>query len=94
MNMTAIAAMLTAVWPGFGRAVLDDAPLEAADHGRHRVQREHPLPLLWQGADRVDDAGEVEPDLDEERDRVRDVAVPDVDGGQEETDPERSQARP
>ena len=78
----------TATWPGSGWAGVEHGPAPAGDHGGHRVEREDPLPLLRDLVDGEHHAGEKRQDLEEHRDHVANVAVADVDGGEQQADAE------
>ena len=76
-----------------GRGGVEDRPAPAGDHGRHRIEREDPLPLHRDLGHREHHAREQRQDLEEHGDHVADVAVADVDSREQQADPEHGHDR-
>jgi hypothetical protein len=71
-----------------GLTRVEHCPTPPGNHGRHRVEREDPLPLRGDLVDGEHHAREERQDLEEDGDHVADVPVADVDCGEEEADSE------
>ena len=79
--------------PRVRRGRVQHRPAPAADHRRHRVERQDPLPLLGDLVDREHDSRQERQHLQEDGNHVADVAKADVDRGEEEADPEHGDDR-
>src|SRR4051812_4577727 len=61
----------------------ENAPAETVDHAHHRIEAVPEAPFIRNHGARESHGGDIEPELDDERDEVAEVAVFHVKGGDE-----------